>query len=385
MSPRLQELEQNFKSSGGKWVDFQIGALFDIETSKKRFDANKVKLSVSGYPYVVRTSLNNGIKGYLEEEFEFLNDGNTISFGQDTATMFYQKEPYFTGDKIKIMRAKFSDFNSLIAIYLIATMTKAFSSFSWGSSSFSVEIIKKQIVSIPVLNDKIAFSYMEKVIKTLEAERIETLEAYLTVTGLKNYQLTNEDNKTLAIFNSLVNVENKSSEKLGLVSISMESIFTNIEQGRRLKKSDQIVGELPFVMAGTTNTGIVGGIANKVEIFPENSITIDIFGNTFYRGYEFGAGDDTGVFWNESLTDKLALLYIQTVIGKSLIGKYDFGYKLRASQTHKFELLLPCVDSTPDYQFMARFIRVVEKIVVHDLVEWTDKKIEATKEVVTLK
>lgn len=54
------------------------------------------------YPYVVRMGSNNGQKGYIDEDEKYLNPGNTISFGQDTATMYYQETPYFTGDKIKM-------------------------------------------------------------------------------------------------------------------------------------------------------------------------------------------------------------------------------------------------------------------------------------------
>lgn len=162
----------------------------------------------------------------------------------------------------------------------------------------------------------------------------------------------------------------------------MLTLFPNIHQGRRLKKDDQINGDLPFVMAGTTNTGVVRNIGNDVRIFPKQSLTIDIFGNTFYRGYEFGAGDDTGVFWNDKMKDSKVLLYLKTIIEKSLVGKYDFGSKLRASQTHNFQFDVPQVNNQIDYTFMSDFIRAVEKLVIKDLVIWTDKKIAATKEVV---
>lgn len=58
-------------------------------------------------------------------------------------------------------------------------------------------------------------------------------------------------------------------------------IFNQIKQGRRLKKSDQLPGNIPFVMAGVTNTGVINYISNPVASFPANSITVDIFGNTF--------------------------------------------------------------------------------------------------------
>lgn len=93
------------------------------------------------------------------------------------------------------------------------------------------------------------------------------------------------------------------NEKLGTVKwgeFKYKEVFNRIEQGRRLKKDDQIDGTIPFVMSGTTNAGVVNYISNPVASFPKNAITIDIFGNTFYRNYAFGAGDDTGVYWNDT-------------------------------------------------------------------------------------
>lgn len=84
---------------------------FFIQSYKKRFDANKVTVSPTGdYPYIVRMGSNNGQKGFINEDAKFLNDGNTISFGQDTATMYYQEKPYFTGDKIKILKPRYTEF-----------------------------------------------------------------------------------------------------------------------------------------------------------------------------------------------------------------------------------------------------------------------------------
>ena len=80
--------------------------------------------------------------------------------------------------------------------------------------------------------------------------------------------------------------------------------------------------------------------------------------------------------------ETIPLLFIKAVIEKSLQGKYDFGNKLRASQTHDFEFLLPTKNKQVDKNFMSDFIKVIEKIVIKDLVEWTDKKIAATKEVI---
>lgn len=153
------------------------------------------------HPYVVRMGSNNGQKGYIVEDEKYLNDGNTISFGQDTATMFYQEKPYFTGDKIKILKAKDKRFSKKNAQFYISTMAKSFSTFSWGSSSFNVNIIKNQKITLPICKDgKIDFEFMENYIETIERERIAKLEAYLQATGLKDYNLTDEEKEVLKAF-----------------------------------------------------------------------------------------------------------------------------------------------------------------------------------------
>ncbi|WP_229766442.1 restriction endonuclease subunit S [Helicobacter pylori] len=150
---------------------------------KKRFDANKVNIYASKtkdtYPYVVRTSLNNGIRGYLKENTSFLNAGNTISFGQDTATMFYQEKPYFTGDKIKILRCKNPNFNKINALFFIISLTKAFRNFSWGSVSFSVSIIENQNISLPTnQHGEIDFNFMHTLINALMKQTIQGVVQY---------------------------------------------------------------------------------------------------------------------------------------------------------------------------------------------------------------
>ncbi|OUD12012.1 restriction endonuclease subunit S [Thioflexithrix psekupsensis] len=148
-----------------EWGEFKIGDLFEVHSYKKRFDANKVEILDNGkFPYVVRIGSNNGQKGFINEDENFLNEGNTISFGQDTATMFYQEKPYFTGDKIKILKSKDKRFNKKNAQFFVLAMSKAFSSFSWGTSSFDVKIIESQKIHLPTKNNKIDFDFMESFI-----------------------------------------------------------------------------------------------------------------------------------------------------------------------------------------------------------------------------
>ncbi len=178
-----EENALNVFKCGLTWQSFRLGDLFEVLPYKKRFDANKVNIYASKtkdtYPYVVRTSLNNGIRGYLKENTNFLNAGNTISFGQDTATMFYQEKPYFTGDKIKILRCKNPNFNKINALFFITSLTKAFRNFSWGSASFSVSIIENQNISLPTnQHGKIDFPFMHTLINALMKQTIQGVVQY---------------------------------------------------------------------------------------------------------------------------------------------------------------------------------------------------------------
>ena len=269
-------------------------------------------------------------------------------------------------------------------------MNIAFSKFSWGSSRFNVDVLKEQVIMLPTKCDSIDFEFMESFIEELEAERIEELEAerieeleaerieeleaYLSVSGLKDTQLTADE---LSAVNDLI------SKNIEFKPFCYDVIFDKIVQGRRLKKDDQIAGDIPFVMAGVTNTGVVGYISNPVASFPKNSITIDIFGNAFYRNYDFGAGDDTGVYWSEkSDYSKEIMLFLTCSMGKSIENKFSYGKKLRSSQSFKFKMQLPVKNEQPDYELMSTLISAIQKLVIADVVKFSDEKIKATKQVV---
>ena len=114
-------------------------------------------------------------------------------------------------------------------------------------------------------------------------------------------------------------------------------------------------------MAGITNTGVSNYISNPVASFPKNSITIDIFGNTFYRNYDFGAGDDTGVYWSDNVEySKDVMLFFAVAMQKSIAGKFSYGNKLRSSQSLNFKMKLPVKNNKIDFRFISSFIKELE-------------------------
>ena len=136
-----------------RYKDFPAGNILNFDSSNGIFHAVNVEVHEQpipgSHPYVVRTSQNNGRKGYICECEDALNPGRTISFAQDTAEMFWQAESYFTGNKVKVLSIKNREMTENIALFLITCLKKAFSSFGWGMS-YDTKILTQVPVSLPV-------------------------------------------------------------------------------------------------------------------------------------------------------------------------------------------------------------------------------------------
>ena len=359
-----------------------MGELFEINPTKYYRLSNDEIISKDGsVPLISNSSTENGVMGF--SNLEPNNKGNTITCSDTTIgadTMFYQEKDFIGYSHIQNLVPKFEPFNRAIASMIISACRVATSTLYDYGNKFNRDSMNKTKIHLPTQNGKIDFAFMENFIAELEAERIAELEAeriaeleaYLSATGLQDYLLTVEEEKALKEF------DNWKFEEF-----TYQSIFNKIIQGRRLRKEDQISGTIPFVMAGTTNTGVVNYISNPVASFPKNSITIDIFGNTFYRNYDFGAGDDTGVYWNDKKQySKEIMLYYTTTMNKSLVGKFSFGKKLRSSQSLDFKMILPSTKGEPAYAYMEVFIKAVQKLVIKDVVQYAERKVAATRAVV---
>lgn len=358
-----------------KWGEFKITDIFDVKNTHNIL-SNEIVENSGNVPYLCASAEKNGVSTYISYNDDLIDKGNCIFIGGKTFVVTYQENDFFSNDSHNLaLYLKFSEKRKKdVQIFIASCITRSVGyKYSWGNS-ISHKKIQNDYVSLPITpENKIDFDFMEAFIRELEEERIRELAAYLKVSGFDNYTLSKCESEALAHFNELKWKE-----------FSYSEIFNHIKQGRRLKKGDQKPGKIPFVMAGTTNTGIVGYISNPITTFPKNSITIDIFGNTFYRNYDFGAGDDTGVYWNDDKNySSEQMLYFSSCMEKSIRGKFSFGKKLRSSQSFNFRIFLPVTsDDSPDYAFMETFISAVQKLVIKDVVLYADKKIAATKQAV---
>ena len=122
------------------------------------------------------------------------------------------------------------------------------------------------------------------------------------------------------------------------------------------------------ITAGLSNNGILGKTNINAKIIDDNTITIDMFGNSFYRKFKYKMVTHARVF---SLIPKFDMsekqgLYIVNSFKYLMFG---FGYENMCSwakiQNNKIQL--PTKDGKIDFEFMDACIRELEEERIREL------------------
>lgn len=360
--------------------------MFNVSTPKRKFNANAVHFG-GNHPYVVRSSQNNGRRGCIIADKKWLNPAGTISFGQDTATIFYQDEPYFTGDKIKVMSLKSKPLDARAATYLIVVMRKAFSAFAWGVSSFDENVLKQVEIILPVVSqdsDEIDFAYMEARIRELEEARIRELEAYLTAAGFANCGLTTDEQAALAGFGA------KPFKPFKIGSLYDKCDLRNKPFDKRKDTAPEPSDEYPIPLANAKHGDNGVMFYGREAIFPSEELTLDIVQNgAIATGDVYPQPQRTGVIWDAYLikatthTDtESTLCYMAAAVEKSIKVRYNYDKKATWDRVKAESVILP-VDSTgePDLAFMETYVRAQMKEAIQGVWAWRGREIETTRAV----
>ena len=331
---------------------------------------------------------NNGIIGYTNREAEFIVSHENpiyLVFGDHTRSLNIVFHSFNVTDNVKVLSLKDS-YSIKILLYIISSWQKGVPNLGY---SRHWSIAKKVLFKVPVKNGVIDFAFMENFIAELEAERIAELEAYLRVTGLSDYILTEEERAVLEAFrNGKISwggvklLDKQQVKDIEWRVFNLEKLFGKSTRGRRLRSQDRISGNLPFVTAGEANEGISDFIGNDVIVFSENTTTIDMFGSAKYRNYKYGGDDHIAVVHTENLP-KYAAIYVTTAIHKvSYAGQFSYSRNFYAKDADNLNISLPSVQGKPMYDYMEVFIRAVQKLVIKDVVQYAERKLEATRAVV---
>lgn len=390
-SPGKIDASLNEKLRRVKWGEYKLGELFEICSSKKIFHANELpeiyESKVSGsFPYVVRSTQNNGVKGYIKENYDYANDGGTLSFAQDTFSVFYQKEKYFTGNKVKILKPLFNVKNENVLIFIVAGCNNSLKALSWGMGS-TVETIENFIIQLPQTeNGKIDYEFMETFVAKLQFRRVAELEAYLSATGLKDYTLTKEETEA---YHSLFTHKSWGKYKLGDLFTKIKTNSLHYKTSDLPSVSDNIYC-LPALTAGIQNQGLNNFVPYENATVLQNVISISAnganTGATFYQSQKFTVLQDAyaikWIYTNNKLTDK-QYLFLTGSISKAIYGTYEWTNKAGWERIKNNAIFLPQTENGKiDFEYIELLISAIQKIVIKNVVLYADKQIAKTQKVI---
>ena len=210
LSPQLQKLAKEFEVNGGEWQKTKISELFDIVSGKQPNLHNRFDFKEEGMVNTITGATTmNGINFYSYSDESYNNELTISKDGEYAGTVFLQTKPFIIGGHCMGIIAK-SELSNLVKVYISTLINKVRP--MWGGKdrpSVQKNRLENLELELPYFKGKLATSYMENYIKTLEAERIETLEAYLTVTNLRDYHLTKNDEKVLDKFGELADTKSR--------------------------------------------------------------------------------------------------------------------------------------------------------------------------------
>ena len=133
-----------------------------------------------------------------------------------------------------------------------------------------------------------------------------------------------------------------------------------ISRGTRLTKPDREKGKIPLITAGKENEGVADYISNEEMRRYNNAITIDMFGFSCLRNYEFYCDDNILVLQNENIPS-FSKMFIATLINNDSY-KCAYGRQYRQKTLAKHQIKLPITKTPsgvtcPDWQFMEDYIK----------------------------
>ena len=347
----------NEKLGTVKWGEFKYKEVFNrIEQGRRLKKDDQIDGTI---PFVMSGTTNAGVVNYISNPVaSFPKNAITIDIFGNT---FYRNYAFGAGDDTGVYWNDATAYSSNAMLFFAVAMQKSMMGrFSYGKKLRSSQS-EDFTMHLPVTDDgTIDFDFMESF--------IAELSAYLTVSGLDNYELSNDEEDALKNFQSLK-----------WDTYNLEKLFGKATRGKRLKGDDRIAGTLPFVTAGEASEGISAYISNEVEVFEKNTTTIDMFGSAKYRNYKYGADDHVAVVHTEAVPMKAAIFVTSACHKAAHTGKFDYGHNFYAKDADALDIQLPTKDGKPDYDTMTALISAVQKLVIKDVVLYADRKIEKAK------
>ena len=334
MSGKLENME---------WKEFFIEDVVKILSGKDMYKAERIKGIT---PYISATANNNGIGHFVS------NDNNTkesgcLSVNRNGSVGYSFYHPYdalFSNDCRKLRLRQPSKF---VGIFISQQITKQKAKYGYGYKMGTGRLKRQKILLPSTIIGEPDYSFMADYIRDNIQEKIKTYKTYISK---RIGELKGTEN-VLAL-----------SEK-DWKEFFLSEVFSEIQRGKRFKKSDHKAGKMPYVSSTALSNGVDNYVSNKenVRIFSDclslaNSGSV---GACFYQPYSFVASDHVTKLKNKDF-NKNIFLFIATIVSR-LGEKYSFNREINDPRIKREKILLPINrNKEPDYNYMGNYMKRLE-------------------------
>ncbi|MGL4759241.1 MAG: restriction endonuclease subunit S [Patescibacteria group bacterium] len=355
-----------------EWGEYRVGELFEV---KNTLSFNKdVLVEGNQFDYVTRTSQNQGIlqeTGFVNDEN--INNSGVWSLGLLQMDFFYREKPWYAGQFVRKIESKIELSKKSILFFTIV-----FNRLKKVLLSVLVRDVDSKFLNstilLPTLNNQIDFDFMESIITKIEQQRITKLKNYLQVTDLQDYTLTQEEKRVLESFK-------KGEWEWG--EFTLGELF-EIKPTKYYKLQNQEIlsqeGQTPVISNSFSDNGVMGfshlKANNKGNTLTCSDTTLGAE-TMFYQPKDFiGFGHIQQFIPKfDGFNQHIACMII-TVSRISTSTKYNYGNKFNRETMNKTIIRLPTLNNQPDYTLMNTLISAIQKLVIKDVVVYTEEKTE---------
>lgn len=255
-----------------------------------------------------------------------------------------------------------------------------------------IETLRKDKIKLPIKGGKIYFEFMDRFIDKLEKEQTDKLEKYLLAAELKEYNLNDEEQEFIKckddFSNDIDSLLNDKLKKIEWGEYRIGDLFDKINTKKLPYKAKELpsnaTGEyiLPCLTSSFMNQGLNyfapkenATILKNVISIPSNS---DVY-RAYYQSKEFTVLSDAyAICWkdkNIKITSNQYLFMTLCINKVTDLPIYSYKNKLGGWNVVKNKyILLPQTNGKIDFYFMEKIIRIVKKILIKDVVLYTNRK-----------
>ena len=335
------------------WHWFRVGDLFPPQKCKC---SNATELLEDGdeIAYIGAKKSDNGVMRYVKRVENLVSRGNCIVFigdGQGSVGYSLYQPVDFIGSTTLIVGYN-EHLNPYNAAFLVSVLDLERFRYSFGRKYKKgvVANTKIQLPAIKLDNGDYTpdWKYMEDFVKD---QIIPQLPKKAQRVWLRKYDTAPQKQESMKL--------NTQDWRY----YTIEDLF-RVELTKGDIKADEVdSGDIPLISSGEGNNGVVKYISKegdgKAEMFPDNTITLDMFCHANYQGipyYAVGHGRVNILFPKFDL-NKYIGIFICTLINRE-VYRFSYGRAVYSTVAEKMKIKLPVTPAgTPDWQFMENYIK----------------------------